>query len=72
LPITEFCYNNTQIKTTRVIPFYANYGYHPYFKLDLGSVYAEAPEVSEYSIALNNLHAELRAKIAYAQVAHME
>jgi hypothetical protein len=28
LPIAEFCYNNTSSETTRVIPFYANYGYH--------------------------------------------
>jgi hypothetical protein len=66
LPIAEFCYNNTQSETTRVIPFYANYGYHPHFELDLGSVSIEALEVSEYVTALNNLHAELMAEIAYA------
>jgi hypothetical protein len=72
LPIAEFCYNNTQSETTRVTPFYANYGYHPCFEPDLGNVTAETPEVSEYVTALNNLHAELRAKIAYAQAAHAE
>jgi transposase InsO family protein len=72
LPIAEFCYNNTQSETTRVTPFYANYGYYPRFEPDLGSVSTEAPEVSEYVTALNNLHAELRAKIAYAQAAHVE
>jgi hypothetical protein len=72
LPITEFCYNNTQLETTRVTPFYANYGYHPRFKPDLGSVSIEAPEVSQYVTALNNLHVELKAEIAYAQAAHME
>jgi hypothetical protein len=33
---------------------------------------SEAPEDSEYVTALNNLHAELRADIAYAQAAHAE
>jgi hypothetical protein len=72
LPIAEFCYNNTQLETTRVTPFYANYGYHPRFEPDLGGASIEAPEVSEYVTALNNLHAELRAEIAYAQAAHAE
>jgi hypothetical protein len=72
LPITEFCYNNTQLETTRVIPFYANYGYYPHFEPDLGSVSAEALEVLEYITALNDLHVELRAEIAYAQAAHAE
>jgi hypothetical protein len=72
LPIAEFCYNNTQSETTRVIPFYTNYGYHPRFEPDLRSVSTEAPEVSEYITALNNLHAELRAEIAYTQAAHAE
>jgi hypothetical protein len=66
LPITEFCYNNTQLETTRVIPFYTNYGYHLCFKPDLGSVSTGIPEVSEYVTALNNRHVELRAEIAYA------
>jgi hypothetical protein len=72
LPIAEFYYNNTQSETTRVTPFYANYGYHPRFEPDLGSISSEAPEVSEYVTALNNLHAELWAEIAYAQAAHAE
>jgi len=29
LPIAEFCYNNAQTRTTRITPFWANYGYHP-------------------------------------------
>jgi hypothetical protein len=72
LPIAEFCYNNAQSETTGVTPFYANYGYHPCFGLDLGSVGSGALEVSEYITALNNLYAELRAEIAYAQAAHAE
>jgi hypothetical protein len=72
LPIAEFCYNNTQSETTRVTPFYANYGYHPRFGPDLGGARIEAPEVSEYVTALKDLHVELKAEIAYAQAAHVE
>jgi hypothetical protein len=72
LLITEFCYNNTQSETTRVTPFYANYGYYPHFRPDLRSICPGAPEVLEYVTALNNLHVELRAEIAYAQAAHAE
>jgi hypothetical protein len=72
LPIAGFCYNNTQLETTRVTPFYANYGYHPRFEPDVGSVSSEAPEVSEYLTALNNLYAELRAEIAYTEAAYVE
>jgi hypothetical protein len=72
LPIAEFCYNNTQLETTRIIPFYANYGYYLHFELDLGSISSKATEVSEYITALNNLYVELRAKITYAQAAHAE
>jgi hypothetical protein len=72
LPIAEFCYNNTQLETTQVTPFYANYGYHPHFEPDLGSVSIETPEVSEYVTALNNLHVDLKAEIAYAQAAYAE
>jgi hypothetical protein len=72
LLIAEFCYNNTQSEITRVIPLYANYGYHLYFKLDLGSMGPDIPEVSEYVTALNNLHVELRAEITYALAAYAE
>jgi hypothetical protein len=35
LPLAEFAYNNSVHVTTRLTPFYANYGYHPemHFKL---------------------------------------
>jgi len=30
LPLAEFVYNNTQSASTKVSPFFANYGYHPH------------------------------------------
>ena len=29
LPLVEFIYNNMQNASTQVLPFFANYGYHP-------------------------------------------
>jgi len=59
LPITEFCYNNTQAESTNVTPFFANYRFHPHFIPDLGTQDEEVLEVSEYATALRNLHEEL-------------
>jgi len=63
LPIAEFCYNNTQTGTTKITPFFANYGYHLRFLPDLGTRNDETPEVSEYVEALRKLHEDLRAEI---------
>jgi hypothetical protein len=68
LPIAEFCYNNTQLETTKVTPFFANCGYHPRFTPNLGGMGARFPEVSRYISTLNNLHMELLAEINYAQM----
>jgi hypothetical protein len=72
LPMAEFCYNNTQSETTKVTPFFANYGYHPRFAPSLGKIEGGFPEVAEYVSALTNLHRELQAEIGYAQAAQAE
>jgi hypothetical protein len=72
LPMAEFCYNNSRSGTTKVSPFFANYGYHPCFTQLLGKVMGELPEVSEYVGTLNRLHENLRAEVHYAQTAHAE
>jgi len=72
LPIAEFCYNNTQTETTKITPFFANYGYHRRFLPDLGTRNEETPEVSEYVAALGRLHEELRAEIKEAQMSQAE
>ena len=35
LPLAEFSYNNSVNATTRLTPFYANYGYHPEMQFKL-------------------------------------
>jgi len=72
LPIAEFCYNNTQTGTTKIIPFFANYGYHMRFLPDLSTRNDETPEVSEYVKALRKLHEDPRAEIKEAQMAQTE
>jgi hypothetical protein len=61
-----------QLETTKAIPFYANYGYHLYFKPDLRSVDTGIPKVSEYVSALNTLHMEIWAEITYIQLDYAE
>jgi len=72
LPIAEFCYNNTQTGTTKITPFFANYGYHSRFLPDLGTRNNETPLVLEYVEALRKLHEDLRAEIKEAQMAQTE
>jgi len=72
LPIAESCYNNTQTGTTKITPFFTNYGYHPQFLPYLGNRNDETPEVSEYFEALRKLHEDLRAEIKEVQMAQME
>jgi hypothetical protein len=72
LPMAEFCYNNSQSETTKVSPFFANFGYHPRFTPPLSKVNEGLPEVSEYVGTLNKLHETLRAEINYAQTLHAE
>jgi len=70
--MAKFCYNNMQVGSTKVTPFFANHGYHPRFLPDLGTQNEETPEVSEYATALGRLHEELRAEMKEAQMAQME
>jgi hypothetical protein len=72
LPIAEFYYNNTKSETTKVMPCYANYGYHLCFGPNLRGVGSGAPGVSEYVSALTRLYTELREEITYAQRTYTE
>jgi hypothetical protein len=72
LPMAEFCYNNSYSETTKVSPFFANYGYYPHFTQLLGEVTKELPKVSEYVGTLNKLYENLRAEIHYVQTTYAE
>jgi len=61
-----------QAGSTKVTPFFANYGYYPRFLPDLRAQNEETPEVSEYAAPLGRLHEELRAEVKEAQMAQTE
>ena len=62
----EFAYNNAQIATTSVSPFFANKGYHPNItihpKHDIASSRAH-----DFAIDLDKLQSTLKAEISMAQ-----
>ena len=67
LPLAEFAYNNTPSTTTGISPFFANKGYHPNLTIhperDLASSRAK-----DLVVDLDELHQELKATIAEAQL----
>ena len=66
LPLVEFAYNNVPSATTRVLPFFANKGYHPNLAVhperDLSSARAR-----KYAVNLELLHEFLCIEMAAAQ-----
>ena len=67
LPLAEFAYNNAPSATTGISPFFANKGYHPNITVhperDLAS-----DRACNFVTDLDELHKELKATIAEAQV----
>jgi len=61
-----------QAGSTKVTPFFANYGYHPRFLPDLSRQNEETPEVSEYATVFGRLHEELRTEMKETQIARAE
>jgi hypothetical protein len=73
LTLAEFCYNNTVTETTKVSPFFGNYGYHPRAFNDLIENKNTNPPGNKDSIeSLQQLHEQLRGEIAYAQATQSE
>jgi len=68
LSLAEFSYNNVRQSTTGCSPFYANYGYHPRFTIDLNE-FKKHPVPSAYDMAkhLKELHEQLTDLITTAQ-----
>jgi hypothetical protein len=66
LLLAEFTYNNSASATTKVSPFFANYGYHPTFKLKLvESSHVPAAESAVEKLRL--IHENLQQSIRRAQ-----
>ena len=73
LPLAEFVYNNAQNASTKVSPFYANYGYHPRSSPRL--VITEEvvnPSAEELATKLQKIHTQLRSQLESAQATYKE
>jgi hypothetical protein len=66
LPLAEFVYNNTQSASTRVFPFFANYGYHPRCTVTVATSSAN-PSAEDFADKLKAVHKELALQLKVAQ-----
>jgi hypothetical protein len=62
----EFAYNNTTHASTRISPFFANYGFHPRFSLEiLGD--SVNPSIKERATRLGQVQQNLMAELKLTQ-----
>ena len=66
LPLAEFIYNNTQNASTRVSPFFANYGYHPRCTVTVAAGCAN-PAAEGFADKLKAVNEELALQLKTAQ-----
>lgn len=66
LPLAQYAYNNLENASTKVSPFFGNYGYHPSLRIDVTST--DSPSADDYAARLRTLHEQLRLEIQHAQV----
>lgn len=74
LAIAEFAYNNSLSSSTKLTPFFANYGFHPRFEIKKNpSVTSPLPkEVKHLTTNFANLEAFVKTELRYAQVRYAE
>ena len=72
LPLAEFVYNNTQNSSTRVSPFFANYGYHPRCSITVTPSESINPAAESLLDKLQAIHAELKINLQRAQDRYKE
>ena len=66
LPLAEFVYNNTQSGSTRVSPFFTNYGYHPRCTVTVATGSAN-PAAEDFADKLKAVHEELALQLKVVQ-----
>src|SRR6516164_10717971 len=64
--MAEFAYNNKVHTTTRVTPFYANYGFHPRMGFEPRRE-GRVEEVNEFTKRMTKIHEEAQAAMTRAQ-----
>jgi hypothetical protein len=70
----EFAYNNSMLSSTRLTPFFANYGYNPCFILELRPENPKTPhpEIQNIGEQLSKIEAYLKAEMTYAKAKQAE
>jgi hypothetical protein len=63
---TEFAYNNTSHASTGVSPFFANYGFHPRFNLEIPGDLVN-PSVEERAKSLGQVQHDFMAELKLTQ-----
>ncbi|XP_053563243.1 tyrosine--tRNA ligase, cytoplasmic isoform X1 [Bombina bombina] len=66
LPFAEFAYNNLTNSSTKLTPFFANYGYHPSFT-QVSSTPSDSPLVDEFNNSLQDNFNFIKDNIIKAQ-----
>ena len=67
LSLTEFTYNNAHQPMIDCSPFYANYGFHPKFTINLRSPSTSIPATKALAETLQSHHSDLIESIKSAQ-----
>src|SRR5215472_9360424 len=65
LPLAEFAYNNASQESTRMSPFYANYGFHPRFLAEFTPT--NVPASDDFAAHLYEVHERLVENVKKAQ-----
>ena len=68
LPLAEFAFNNLENSSTKITPFYANYGFHPTFEPRL-TTDVTTPAAHDLASRLSIIRDELSAELTAAQTA---
>jgi hypothetical protein len=66
LPVAEFAYNNTTHSSTKVTPFFANFGYHPKFTVTIPRVTKGNIPLQDRIKSFQNLYSEMKVNIQSA------
>ncbi|HUJ80479.1 MAG TPA: hypothetical protein VLW83_01275, partial [Candidatus Acidoferrales bacterium] len=71
LPLAEFAYNNAVQESTKMSPFFANYGFHPRFLAESRPTSSSSshatPAAEEFASYLHDIHERLVQNVKHAQ-----